>query len=42
MVLTYKDGYIVTIVVLCVVSAKKKKENQAPGHLGVSYFREER
>ena len=34
--------YIVTIVVLCVVSAKKKKENQAPGHLGVSYFREER
>ncbi len=34
--------YIVTIVVLCVVSAKKKKENQAPSHLGQSYFREDR
>lgn len=34
--------YIVTIIVLCVVSAKKKKENQAPEHLGLSYFREER
>ena len=34
--------YIVTIVVLCVVSAKKKKENGAPSSLGQSYFREDR
>ena len=34
--------YIVTIVVLCVVSRHSKKENQAPSSLGLSYFREER
>ena len=34
--------YLVTIIVLCVISAKKKKENQAPASLGLSYFREER
>ena len=34
--------YIVTIVVLCFVSAKKKKENGAPESLGQSYFREDR
>ena len=34
--------YIVTIVVLCVVSRRKKRENQAPSSLGLSYFREDR
>lgn len=34
--------YLVTIVVLIFVSAKKKKENQGPASLGLSYFREER
>ncbi len=34
--------YIVTIVVLIFVSARKKKENQGPAALGLSYFREER
>ncbi len=34
--------YIVTIIVLCVVSRKKKRENQAPASLGLSYFREDR
>ena len=34
--------YLVTIVVLCMVSRKKKRENQAPASLGLSYFREER
>ena len=34
--------YIVTIVVLCAVSKKKKRENQAPASLGLSYFREDR
>ena len=34
--------YLVTIVVLVLVSSRKKRENQAPGSLGVSYFREER
>ncbi len=34
--------YIITIVVLCIVSARKKRENQAPASLGQSYFREER
>lgn len=34
--------YLVTIIVLCVISAKKKKENQAPSSLGLSYFREDR
>lgn len=34
--------YVVTITVLVVVSLRKKKENQAPAHLGLPYFREER
>ena len=34
--------YLVTIVVLIVVSMRKKKENQPPASLGLSYFREER
>lgn len=34
--------YVVTIIVLSVVSLRKKKENQAPAHLGLPYFREER
>lgn len=34
--------YIVTIVVLIVVSMRKKRENQPPASLGLPYFREER
>ena len=34
--------YLVTITVLILVSMRKKRENQAPGSLGLSYFREER
>ena len=34
--------YLVTILVLVVVSMRKKRENQPPAHLGLSYFREER
>ena len=34
--------YLVTIIVLCTVSARKKKENMPPASLGLSYFREER
>jgi len=34
--------YVVTILVLIFVSAKKKRENQPPAHLGLAYFREER
>ena len=34
--------YIVTIVVLVIVSVRKKSENQPPASLGLSYFREER
>ena len=34
--------YIVTILVLVLVSIRKKKENQGPAALGLSYFREER
>jgi simple sugar transport system permease protein len=34
--------YLVTIVVLVITSLKKKKENQAPQGLGLSYFREDR
>ncbi len=34
--------YVVTILVLVIVSARKKKENQGPASLGLSYFREER
>lgn len=34
--------YVVTIIVLIMVSFRKKKENQPPASLGLSYFREER
>lgn len=34
--------YVVTILVLVVVSMRKKRENQPPASLGLSYFREER
>lgn len=34
--------YLVTILVLVVVSMRKKRENQPPAHLGFSYFREDR
>lgn len=34
--------YLVTIVVLVVVSLKKKRESEPPASLGLAYFREER
>ena len=34
--------YAVTIIVLIVVSVRKKRENQPPASLGLSYFREDR
>lgn len=34
--------YVVTIIVLIVTSARKRRENQPPAHLGLSYFREDR
>lgn len=34
--------YIVTIIVLVAVSLRRKRENQPPAGLGLSYFREER
>ena len=34
--------YVVTIIVLVAVSVRKKKEDQPPASLGLSYFREER
>ena len=34
--------YVVTIVVLIAISLRKKRENQPPASLGLSYFREER
>jgi len=34
--------YIVTIIVLIIVSKRKRRENQNPASLGISYFREER
>ncbi|MBQ9849387.1 MAG: ABC transporter permease [Clostridia bacterium] len=34
--------YVVTILVLIVISMRNKKENQPPASLGLSYFREER
>ena len=34
--------YLVTILVLILTSLRKKKEDQPPEHLGLSYFREER
>lgn len=34
--------YLVTILVLILVSLRKKRENQPPASLGLAYFREER
>ena len=34
--------YVVTIIVLIIVSVRNKKENQPPESLGVAYFREDR
>ena len=34
--------YLVTIIVLVIVSSRKKREHQPPAHLGLPYFREER
>ena len=34
--------YVVTIIVLVVISMKRKRENLPPASLGLSYFREER
>ena len=34
--------YVVTIVVLCITSLRKQREDQPPQHLGLPYFREER
>ncbi|MBQ7010261.1 MAG: ABC transporter permease [Clostridia bacterium] len=34
--------YLVTILVLIITSARKKRESQPPASLGLSYFREER
>ena len=34
--------YVVTILVLVIVSIRKKRENQPPASLGLPYFREER
>ena len=34
--------YVVTIIVLVITSMRKKRENQPPESLGLSYFREER
>ena len=34
--------YVVTLVVLIVVSMRKKREDQPPASLGLPYFREER
>ncbi len=34
--------YVVTILVLIIISMRQKKENQPPASLGLSYFREER
>ncbi len=40
--LTQMLPYMVTIIVLIVVSFRNKKENQGPASLGLSYFREDR
>lgn len=34
--------YVVTIIVLIIISMRRKRENQPPASLGLSYFREER
>ena len=38
----YKMPYAITLVVLIIVSLRKKREDQPPASLGLSYFREER
>ena len=40
--LAIKELYVVTLVVLIIVSLRKKREDQPPASLGLSYFREER
>ena len=34
--------YVVTILVLVIPSTRRRRENQPPAHLGLSYFREDR
>ena len=34
--------YVVTIIVLVVVSMRRSRESQPPANLGLPYFREER
>ena len=34
--------YVFTIIVLILTSIRKKRENQPPAGLGITYFREER
>lgn len=34
--------YVVTILVLVITSTRRRRENQPPAHLGLSYFREDR
>ena len=34
--------YVVTLAVLIIVSLRKKREDQPPASLGLSFFREER
>ena len=34
--------YVVTVIVLIIISVRKKRENQPPASLGLPYFREER
>ena len=34
--------YVITLVVLIIVSMRKKREDQPPASLGLAYFREER
>ena len=34
--------YVVTLVVLIIVSLRKKREDQPPTSLGLNYFREDR
>ena len=34
--------YVVTIIVLIIISMREKRENQPPAHLGLPYFREDR
>ena len=34
--------YVVTIIILVLISLRRKKETQPPAHLGLSYFREDR